>query len=215
MVTILPPLAGDGQGPVPAFQAQVLDVGAGSLGDPQPVQGEQGDQGVLACRPEPGGDQQGTEFVAVQRHGMGLVVHPRTADMRGRRGAEEFFFDRVPAGPGDGGQPPGDRGAGPAPLLQVPGEALDAGAAGGEQGQGPGPAPGGELAQVQGVGLAGQAAVPGQEPGEGDPFGVGEDGLDRGERGGWDSSGHGAPPGQAETGKLGRSRSQRFNGTPT
>jgi hypothetical protein len=25
----------------------------------------------------------------------------------------------------------------------------------------------------------------------------------------------GAPPGQAETGKLGQSRSQRFNGTPT
>jgi hypothetical protein len=30
-------LAGDGQGPVPAFEAQVLDVGAGCFGDPQPV----------------------------------------------------------------------------------------------------------------------------------------------------------------------------------
>jgi hypothetical protein len=29
-------LAGDGQRPVPAFQAEVLDVGAGGLGDPQP-----------------------------------------------------------------------------------------------------------------------------------------------------------------------------------
>ena len=37
---------------------------------------------------------------------------------------------------------------------------------------------GGELAQVQCVGLAGQAAVPGQEPGEGKPFGVGEGGLE-------------------------------------
>jgi hypothetical protein len=135
--------------------------------------------------------------------------------VRSRRGAEEFFFDRVPVEPGDGGQPPGDRGAGPAPLLQVPGEALDVGAADGEQRQGPGAAPGGELAQVQRVGLAGQAAVPGQEPGEGNSLGVGEDGLDRGERSGWDSSGHRAPPGQAETGKLGQSRSQRFNGTPT
>src|SRR2546429_7152544 len=53
------------------------------------------------------------------------------------------------------------------------------------------PAPAGELAQVQRVRLPGQAAVPGQEPGEGDPFGVGEDGLDRGERGGWGGSGHG------------------------
>ena len=33
------------------------------------------------------------------------------------------------------------------------------------------PAPAGELAQVQRVGLAGQAAVPGQEPGERDPLG--------------------------------------------
>ena len=55
--------------------------------------------------------------------------------------------------------------------------------------QGPGPAPGGELAQVQRVRLAGQAAVPGQEAGEGDSLGVSERRLDRGERGGWDGSG--------------------------
>jgi hypothetical protein len=36
-------LAGDGQGPVPALQAQVLDVGADGLRYPQPVQGQQGD----------------------------------------------------------------------------------------------------------------------------------------------------------------------------
>src|SRR5947208_11853213 len=64
------------------------------------------------------------------------------------------------------------------------------------------PAPAGELAQVQGIGLAGQAAVPGQEPGERDPLGVGEDGLDRGEHGGWGGSGHRAPPGQAGTGEA-------------
>ena len=66
----------------------------------------------------------------------------------------------------------------------------DVGAADGEQGQGPGAAPCGELAQVERVGLAGQAAVAGQEPGEGDSLSVGEDGLDRGERGGWGGSGH-------------------------
>ena len=42
-------LAGDGQRSVPALQAKVLDVGAGGLRDPQPVQGEQGDQRML-CR---------------------------------------------------------------------------------------------------------------------------------------------------------------------
>ena len=141
-------------------------------------------------RPEPGGDQQGAEFVAVQGDGMGLVVHPWSAHVRGRRGAEEFFFDRVLVEPGDGGQPPGDRGAGPALRFEVPGEAFDVGAADGEQGQGPGAAPCGEPAQVERLGLAGQAAVAGQEPGEGDSLSVGEDGLDRGERGGWDGSGH-------------------------
>jgi hypothetical protein len=58
-------LAGDGQRPVPALQSQVLDVGAGGFGDPQPVQREQGDQRMLCRRPEPGGDQQGAELVAV------------------------------------------------------------------------------------------------------------------------------------------------------
>jgi hypothetical protein len=56
-------------------------------------------------------------------------------------------------------------------------EALDVNSADGEQDQGSAAAPAGELAQVQRVGLAGQAAVPGQEPGEGDSLGVGEAGL--------------------------------------
>jgi len=48
----------------------------------------------------------------------------------------------------------------------------------GEQGQGADAAPGGELAQVQRVGLPGQPAVPGQEPRKRKSFGVGEGGLD-------------------------------------
>ena len=46
-------LAGDGQRPVAAFQAQLLDVGAGGLGDSQPVQREQGDQRMLGRRASP------------------------------------------------------------------------------------------------------------------------------------------------------------------
>ncbi len=76
-------LAGDGQRPVPAFQAQVFDVGAGSLGDPQPVQRQERDQRMLKRRAEPGGHQQRAELVTVQRDSMGLVVDPRTADVRG------------------------------------------------------------------------------------------------------------------------------------
>jgi len=68
---------------VPALQAEVVDVGAGGLGNPQPVQREQGDQRMLGRRAEPGGDQQRAELVAVQRDRVGLVVHPGTADVRG------------------------------------------------------------------------------------------------------------------------------------
>jgi hypothetical protein len=68
---------------VPTLLAELLDVSAGGLGDPQPVQREQRDQRVLARRPEPGGDQQGAELVAVQRDGVRLVVHPRAADVGG------------------------------------------------------------------------------------------------------------------------------------
>jgi hypothetical protein len=159
------------------------------------------EQRMLGRRPEPGGDQQGAELVAVQGDGMGLVVHPRPAHVRSRRAPEKFFLDRVFVEPGDGGEPPGDRGTGPAPGFQVPGEALDVRTADGEQGQGPGTAPCVELAQVECIGFPGQATVPGQEAGEGDPLGISEDRLDSGERSGWDGSG--------------QSRPQRFNGNPT
>ena len=129
---------------------------------------------MLGRRAEPGGDQERAELVAVQGGGMGLVIQPRPPDMRGRGMLEELFLDRVLVEPGDGAQPAGDGRAGAAAGLEFSGEAFDVGAADGEQGQGAGAAPAGELAQVQRVSLAGQAAVPGQEPGEGEPIGVGE-----------------------------------------
>jgi hypothetical protein len=73
---LLAALAGDRQGAVAALGAQRRDVGAGSLGDPQPVEGEQGDQGMLRRRAEPGGDQERADLVAVQPGRMGLVVDP-------------------------------------------------------------------------------------------------------------------------------------------
>ncbi|HEY2262967.1 MAG TPA: hypothetical protein VGI96_10115, partial [Streptosporangiaceae bacterium] len=63
---------------------------------------------------------------------MRLIIDSRPAHVRGRRAAGEFFFGRVPVEPGDGGQPPGDRGAGPALRFQVPGKAFDVRAADGE-----------------------------------------------------------------------------------
>ena len=85
-----------------ALDAQVLDIGAGGLRDPQAVQGEQGDQRMLERRAEPGGHQQGSQFVAVQGGGMRFVVHPRAPDMRGRGVVQEFFLHGVLVEPGDG-----------------------------------------------------------------------------------------------------------------
>ena len=36
---------------------------------------------MVERRSQPGGDQQRAELVAVQRDGMGLIVHPRAADV--------------------------------------------------------------------------------------------------------------------------------------
>ena len=129
---------------------------------------------------------------------------------------QEFFFDGVFVEPGDGAQPPGDGRPGPAPRFKLSGEAFDVGTADGEQVQGAGPAPGGELTQVEGIRLAGQATVSGQEPGEGEPFSVGEGGLDRSERGGWGGSGHRAPPGRGWNREgWARSGPSGLNGDPT
>jgi len=183
-------LAGDHQGAVAALEPEVLDVGAGRLGHPQPVEGEQGDQRVLACRAEPGGDQERAELVAVQGGGVRLIVQPRPADVRGGRVVEELFLHGVLVEPGDGAQPPGDGGAGPAVGFQLAGVGLDVGAVDGEQGQGAGAAPAGELAQVEGLGVAGQATVAGQAAGEREPLGIGEHRLDRDQSSRGNSGGH-------------------------
>ena len=133
---------------------------------------------MLGRRAEPGGDQERAELVAVQGGGVRLIVQPGTPDVRGRGVVEELFLDGVLVEPGDGAQSAGDRGASPAAGFQFAGEGLDVGAADREQRQGPGAAPAGELAQVEGAGLAGQAAVPGQEPGEREPLGISESRLD-------------------------------------
>src|SRR6266536_1982635 len=77
-------LAGDDKRPVPALDAQVLDVGAGGFGDLQPVERQQGNQCVLAGRAQPGGNQQGAQLVTVQPGGVRLIIQPGTADVRGR-----------------------------------------------------------------------------------------------------------------------------------
>jgi hypothetical protein len=123
-------LAGDDQGPVAAFQAQGLDVGAGGLGDAQAVEGEQGDQGMLAGRAEPGGDQQRAELVAVQAGGVRLIIQAGTADMGSRGMLQELLLDGVLIESGDRAQPAGDGRTSPTLRFEVAGEAFDVRAAG-------------------------------------------------------------------------------------
>jgi hypothetical protein len=118
-------LAGDHQGPVPALHPQRLDIGAGCLGDAQPVEGQQGDQRVLRGRAEPGGDQQCAELASVQPGSVRLIVQPRPAHMGSRGMARQFFPGRVAVEPRDRAQPPGHGSPRTAPGLQVTGEALD------------------------------------------------------------------------------------------
>src|SRR5947209_1022116 len=59
-------LAPDRERAVAAFEAEGFDVGAGRLGDPQPVEREQADEGVVAGVAEAGRDEHGPDLVAVQ-----------------------------------------------------------------------------------------------------------------------------------------------------
>ena len=126
--------------------------------------------------------------------------------MSARGMLEGFLFDGVLVEPGDCIQPMGNGGTGTTPGSQIAGEAFDVDttAADGEQIQGPPAAPGSEVAQVKRVRLACQTAVAGQEGGEGEPFGVGENGPDRGERSGRTPVVIGHIPAGCETDGLGQ-----------
>ena len=82
--------AGDNEGPVPALDAKGLDVRAGGLGDPQPVEGQQGDRRVLASQAESGCDKQ----VAVQPSGSSSGGGPS----RGRTSWRRVTRSRVAVG---------------------------------------------------------------------------------------------------------------------
>ena len=95
-------LAGDHQGPVPPFDAQRFDAGAGGLGDPQPVERQQRDQRVLTGRAEPGGDQHRAKLVTVQPGGVRFIIQPGPADVSGRGIIQQLFLDGISAEPGHG-----------------------------------------------------------------------------------------------------------------
>ena len=72
--------AHDGEGPMSSLDGEGLDVGSDRFGHPQPVERQQGDQGVLGGGAEPGGDKERSDLVSVQADGVGLVVDPGPAE---------------------------------------------------------------------------------------------------------------------------------------
>ena len=128
-------LAHDGERPMSSLDAEGLDVGSDRFGHPQPVERQQGDQGVLGGGTEPGGDEERPDLVAVQADGVGLVVDPWPADMDRRRMGDEAFLFGVAVEAGHGAQPSGDGGRRPTSGLEVPSEGLDVASADLEQAQ--------------------------------------------------------------------------------
>jgi hypothetical protein len=157
-------LADDGEGAVAPLESEVLDVGPDGLGDTESVEGQHTDQRVISCIGQAGGDQHGADLVAVQAGGVGLVVQPGPPHVRRQGQGDQAFLFRVAVEAPHGAQPPGDRGPGPPERLEVAGEALDVGAARTEHLYVMFGAPSDVLAQVERVGLEGEAAVAGQEP---------------------------------------------------
>jgi hypothetical protein len=124
---------------------------------------------------------------------------------------EELLLDGVPVEPRDRRQAAGDGGPGPAAALEFPGEGLDVCAADREQRHGPGSAPPGELAQVEGVRLTGQAAVAGEVTGQREPLHISEHRLDGTREVESVAAAIMAPPGTAGTREAGPSQVPAMN----
>ena len=166
-VTTLPPLRRMVRARWAALQSERLNVGPSGFGDPEPVQGEQENEGVLGGGAEAGGHEQRSDFVAVKSGGVGLVVDPGAPHVHRRRMVQELLLHGVAVEAGHRAKPAADGGPGTSLGLEVPAEALDVGSARREQVSAVAGAPGQELAQVQGVGVSGEPAVSGQEAGQG------------------------------------------------
>ena len=94
---------------MPALEAERFDVRSDRFGDAQPVERKQADECVILCSAETGGDEHGTDFVAVQPGGVRFVVESRTAHVHGRRLGDEVFFFGVAVEARHRAEPAGDR----------------------------------------------------------------------------------------------------------
>ena len=104
------------------FLAQVADVRAGGLEDPQAQQPEHGHKGeVVPVGGLAGCGEQGFELQVREPEGRRLSRHGRTADVLGWRVLQDAIDDAGPVEPGGDREAPGDcRGLEPADLLRPP-----------------------------------------------------------------------------------------------
>ena len=161
---------------------------------------------------EPGGDEQGADLVAVQAGGVGLVVQAGPAHVHRRGDRDEAFLFGVAVEAGDRAQPAGDGGPSPTQRLEVAAEPFDVSPARPEQRDRAFGAPRCPLAQIQGVGLAGQTGVAGQEPTQGQLLGRCEQLLHQRDRSHRDDSIHDGLPAGAEPGPDGAALGHHLNG---
>jgi hypothetical protein len=146
-----------------ALETKPFNVGTDLFRDPQPVQRQHGDQGVIAGPGETGGDKHRPDLVAIQPGGIRLIIQPRPANVHRWRVIQQAFFDGVVVQAGDRAQPPRDRCSCPAEVLEMTGERFDVVTTDREQGDPPVVAPPSELAKIQRVRLTGQPRVAAQE----------------------------------------------------
>jgi hypothetical protein len=119
-----------------------------------------------------GGHQQGSDLVAIQTDGPGLVVQLRATHMDRWGLGDPVLLLGVAVKAHDGRQTAGDGGSGPALVFQPTGVELDVGTGYREQFHLPLRAPETEHADIQRVSLPGPPGVPGQETGHGNARGT-------------------------------------------
>src|SRR5664280_3314569 len=155
---------------------------------------------MLSCRPEPGGDEQRSYFVAVQADGVGFVVDPRPTDVNRRRVGDEAFLFGIAIEARHGAQSATDGGRCPTSSFQLPTVGLYVASPNLEQVQVSLIAEGDELTEIQGIGVAGESSVAAEEPGQGYVFRTGK--LRAVDDDGCRCGGHGIPPKSMGLGRL-------------
>jgi hypothetical protein len=87
---------------MPALASKRFDVRSRRFRNTRPVQCEETQQRVVLWLPEARGDEHGSDLIAIEPCGMGLVVESRAPHVGGGRLGDQVFLFRVAVETGDG-----------------------------------------------------------------------------------------------------------------